>query len=92
MTRNFGWSLPPGTTQKMIDDAFGGDLCECSELERRERDRLVADGFPLSDAEVMVEDDAARGRLLCARCAFEARRELDRDEADAHQIDERSGK
>jgi len=27
----FGWSLPPGVTQRMIDEAFGGDEgpCEC---------------------------------------------------------------
>ena len=30
MPRNiFGWSLPPGVTQKMIDDEAGTNFCEC---------------------------------------------------------------
>ena len=31
MTRSvFGWSLPPGCTQRHIDEAFGGEaVCEC---------------------------------------------------------------
>jgi len=32
MSRNpFGWSLSPGVTQRMIDDAYGGDEgpCQC---------------------------------------------------------------
>ena len=31
MTRSmFGWSLPPGCTQRMIDEAYGDDRpCEC---------------------------------------------------------------
>lgn len=31
MTRSvFGWDLPPGCTQRMIDEAFGGEgPCEC---------------------------------------------------------------
>lgn len=29
----FGWDLPPGVTDRMIDDAFGGGVCPVCEDE-----------------------------------------------------------
>jgi len=80
----FGWDLPPGVTQRHIDDAFGGDEADCYCIDlRRHRERVLrAAGFSRTDAHGMADAEEARGDLRCEHCAYVATQEYTRDQDD----------
>ena len=68
-------NLPPGVTQRQIDEAFADDSCRCDEEYERRVRVLMRDGYSLGDSMESAEVESARGELLCDRCAYLARQE-----------------
>jgi hypothetical protein len=66
-----GWNLPPGVTQKMLDDHLDGDgfgPCECDDIRRDARRSLEREGVDSDDADAQVERESADGDMTCGAC------------------------
>lgn len=78
----FGWSYPPGVTQKMIDDEFdSGPACECDEIRRARHRVLMAEGLEDLDALDALAEEVANGDLTCEGCEEREREEHEVEDA-----------
>lgn len=57
MARQFGWDLPPGVTQKMIDDHFGAGVCVPCNAD--DHDNCEPEGCRCLECDERARDDAA---------------------------------
>lgn len=85
----FGWDLPPGVTQKMIDDAFGGDeeKCTCVEIVNERAEEFEKAGVDPDEALNRAEQLRSTGEIQCRRCELEA--ENDHPDPDLDWDDDR---
>lgn len=90
--RRFGWSLPPGVTHKMIDDAYGGDgACDCDDLRRNRRVELKEQGLDDDqvDEQIEKETEDEDERVVCESCLQRIEEERAENAAIERDIEER---
>lgn len=82
MSRNvFGWDLPPGCTQRMIDEAFGGP--DPTELQENVLTLLERARIPQATCDTIMEMIAEAEQQLAEPDPDDAREaRMDRDRED----------